>query len=461
MKIVDLFCGAGGVTSGIQETGFAEVIACINHDTLAIKSHHANHPNCQHYIEDIRLFDEKKLPKCDAIWMSADCTHFSIAKGGASRDPDSRSLSNVIFRYVFHCNPNYVIVENVKEFMTWGPLVQKKNRKGELVFKKNGEPHLVPDVDGDKLGSDYRQWVKTLKSMGYENYRWKLLNAADFGGDTSRVRYFGIFAKKGFPIDFPSATHHKDGLAGLEKWKAVRSKIDFSDIGRSIFNRKKPLVEKSMKRILAGLEKHKDTYVLKYMSNNAQTGVNRGSSLDNPCPTITTQGRLGLIKPLFVDMAYTGQKGRSFEQPATTITTTDHHNLITGLFIDPYYGNSTPMSLDKPLGTITTKDTFSLIQTQTKSVPSDMSKVQIKAGDGYYTRKLKEFCQENGICDIFQRMFRVDELLQIQGFPKDYVLFGSQAKRKKFIGNSVVPLMAKKIIEALFWANDKKIKLVA
>lgn len=166
MKIIDLFCGAGGATCGMEASGVAEIIACINHDELAIRSHSANHPHCKHYTEDIRLFDEHLLPQCDVIWMSAECTHFSIAKGGESRNADSRTLSEEIYRYAAHCNPNYIIVENVKEFLTWAPLVQKKDSKGNLVFKSNGEPYMVPDVDKHKLGSEYKKWVKKLEAMG-------------------------------------------------------------------------------------------------------------------------------------------------------------------------------------------------------------------------------------------------------------------------------------------------------
>lgn len=153
--VVDLFCGAGGTTTGVQWSGKAKVIACINHDSTAIKSHAANHPDCKHYIEDIRLFNEKLLPKCDIITMSAKCTHFSIAKGGESRNADSRTLSEELYRYIEHCDPTYIVVENVKEFLTWADLVHKKDRKGNLVFKSNGEPYMIPCTDRFKKGAKY------------------------------------------------------------------------------------------------------------------------------------------------------------------------------------------------------------------------------------------------------------------------------------------------------------------
>ena len=141
--VTDLFCGAGGTTTGIHLSGKAIVIACINHDETAIKSHAANFPDCKHYIEDIRLFNVNALQKCDIITMSAECTHFSIAKGGESRNADSRTLSEELYRYIEHCEPKAVIVENVKEFLTWSYLIQKKDKQGNLVFKPNGEPYMI------------------------------------------------------------------------------------------------------------------------------------------------------------------------------------------------------------------------------------------------------------------------------------------------------------------------------
>ncbi|KOY85048.1 hypothetical protein AD998_01800 [bacterium 336/3] len=486
MRVIDLFCGAGGATSGIQATDFAQVIACINHDPLAIRSHAANHPECQHYVEDIRLFDEKELPKCDALWMSAECTHISNAKGGKSRNADSRTLSFEVFRYAQHCEPNYIIVENLREILTWGPLIHKKNKEGEFMYEKDGSPTMTPDKDPEKLGSYYRYWVKTLKEMGYVNYSYKLLNSADFGEYTARTRYFGIFSKKGFPIRFPSPTHHKTGAMGLQKWKPVKELLDFGDLGESVFYRKKPLSENTLKRILAGLQKFVGSYILKYNSNNAKTGTNRGASLDDPCHTITTQGRLGLIQPIFFDMTYTGQKCKTIEAPAGTITTIDHHSLIQCQFIDEYHGKGRPQSIEKPLGTITTVDTFSLIQPfllddNFQNVGHHLNKphptilasqkythliqlkkvaqpLQINDMDGYYMKQVKLFCIEHGINDIYQRMLRVDEMKVIQGFDKNYKLFGSLKDQKKFIGNSVVPKMAKSIIEVLYEAcNDKKL----
>jgi len=427
MKVIDLFCGAGGTTTGVHLSGKAEVIACINHDATAIKSHAANYPNCKHYIEDIRLFDEKILPLCDIITMSAECTHFSIAKGGESRNADSRTLSEELYRYIAHCNPTYIVVENVKEFLTWAELVQKKDKQGNLVFKPNGEPYMIPDTDVFNKGKKYREWVRTIKAMEYE-YKYKVLNSADFGAYTSRLRYFGIFAKKGNAIRFPKPTHAEKGCENtVPKWKSVRELLDFENKGTSIFDRSKPLSEKTLKRIYAGLQKfvpNEANWIVKWLSNNPRTGINSGKSCNVPLDTIACQNRLGLASVEF-----------NTPQPKENVFTA---------FMDKYYGISNAQPLTKPCCTITTVDRFSLIQAEHGN-----TNTMIQANDSPYTKLIKEFMQANGIKDITMRMLTVQELKEIQGFPKDYILLGNQAQQKKFIGNSVVPQQMESIIKSL------------
>ena len=453
--VIDLFCGAGGTTTGVHLSGKAKVIACINHDPVAIRSHAANHPDCKHYIEDIRLFDEKLLPKCDFITMSAECTHFSIAKGGESRDADSRTLSEELIRYALHCEPTYIIVENVKEFLSWSELVHKTDKKGNLVFKPNGQPYLVPNVDKNQHGVLYRQWVKSIKAMGYE-YKYKILNSADFGAYTSRERYFGIFAKKGNPIKFPPPTHAKNGSKyTLPKWNAVRKLLDMENKGTSIFGRKKPLCENTLKRIYAGLQKfvpnQQNSWIVKFLSNNPNTGVNSGNSIDMPLATITTQNRLGVASIAFIDSYKTNHVPTSLYYPLPTITTQGNKSLVSvSVFIDEYYGKGKAKSIDKPCPTIPTVGRFSLVSCE--SCEQDYTNYAYNGSqdDSQYTRLIKDFMHQNGIEDIKMRMLTVQELKKIQGFPEDYVLLGSETQQRKFIGNSVVPIVIQKIIENLY-----------
>jgi DNA (cytosine-5)-methyltransferase 1 len=255
---IDLFCGAGGTTTGLHQARFngkpfAIVGACVNHDRLAIESHAANHKETLHFTEDIRFMNleklvihinilRKKYPNAKVyLWASMECTNFSNAKGGQARDADSRSLADHMDRYVLALNPDYFYYENVTEFMSWGPL----------------------DINGKPLsrlhGQDFVRWTKSIQDLGYF-YEDKTLNAADFGAYQSRERLFGIFAKPGLPISWPVATHVKTVkpirlFDNLEKWKPVREVLDLQEHGESIFGRKKPLVENTLRRLYSGLKK--------------------------------------------------------------------------------------------------------------------------------------------------------------------------------------------------------------
>ena len=337
------------------------MIACVNHDPNAIASHAANHPDALHFTEDIRTLKIEPLarhvglyrvryPKAKVVlWASLECTNFSRAKGGQPRDADSRTLAEHLYRYIDLLNPDYIQVENVEEFMCWGDL------------DKNGKP-----VSKHK-GRCYMRWVSAVCSRGYR-FDWRILNAADYGAYTSRKRFFGVFAKRNLPIVWPTPTHTKE-LADntifenkVEKWKPVREVLDLDDEGESIFCRKKPLVEKTLERIYAGLIKFvaggKDAFLVKYNSYNQQ-GHYKAPSIDEPCPTVATQNRLGVAKVQFLSKQFSGEpydKNISIEQPAGTITTKDHH-----AFISAYYGNGYNSSLDEPSPTITTGDRFSIV----------------------------------------------------------------------------------------------------
>ena len=363
---IDLFCGAGGETTGIEKATIkgnkcAKVIACVNHDKNAIMSHEANHKNTLHFIEDIRTLNSEGLEKLVKtvhafhpksyllLHASLECTNFSKAKGGQARDADSRTLAEHLFRYVEALNPDYIQIENVREFMMWGDL------------DENGKP-----VSKD-AGRLYLRWVRKMCSYGYK-FAHRILNAADYGAYTSRERFFGIFAKESLPIVFPEPTHSRNGESSLfgrkEEWKPVKDVLDLNDSGNSIF-REKPLSEKTLQRIYAGLIKFvaggKEAFLIKWNSMNAK-GEYKPPSIEKPCPTITTQNRLGIAKVNFLSKQYSGEpegKNISVDRPAGTITTKDHHAFITA-----YYGNGSNHSLKEPAPTLTTKDRLGYITAQ-------------------------------------------------------------------------------------------------
>lgn len=361
---IDLFCGAGGTSTGVENARYmgeqcAKVIACVNHDANAIASHAANHPDALHFTEDIRTLElsplvahvermKKIYPDALVVlWASLECTNFSKAKGGQPRDADSRTLAEHLFRYIESIDPDYIQIENVEEFMSWGDMDEK------------GHP-----ISKDK-GRCFEKWKRNVKKHGYD-FDWRILNAADYGAYTTRKRFFGIFAKRGLPISFPEPTHCKDGktdmFGRLEKWKPVKEVLDFSDEGESIFCRKKPLAEKTLERIYAGLIKFvaggKEAFIVKYNSMS-RTGKYQAPSVDEPCPVVATQGRLALAKVNFLSKQFSGQpdsKNISVEGPAGTITCKDHH-----AFVSAYYGNGHNHSVEQPAPTVTTKDRLALI----------------------------------------------------------------------------------------------------
>ena len=369
---IDLFCGAGGTSTGVERTAIggekcAKVIACVNHDPNAIKSHAANHPHTLHFTEDIRTLDltqlvehtkrqREKYPDAQLVlWASLECTNFSRAKGGQPRDADSRTLADHLPRYVEALDPSYIYIENVEEFMSWGDL------------DENGKP-----ISRDE-GRLYLRWVKNMCSYGYD-FSHKMLNAADFGARTSRTRFFGIFAKHGLPIVFPEPTHCKGGrqdmFGTLKPWNAVRDVLDLQDEGKSIFARKKPLTERTLERILAGLIKFvaggKDAFLVKWNSWS-KSGKYIAPDIDSPCPVVSTQNRLGIAKVQFLSKQFSGDpsgKNISIDEPSGAITCKDHHALVGAEFLDVHYGNGYASGIDAPAPTLTCKDRLSLVTSQ-------------------------------------------------------------------------------------------------
>ena len=573
--VIDLFCGAGGLSEGVEAARLdgnkcAKVVCCVNHDKNAILSHDANIPDALHFIEDIRTLELSPISTIverirqlypDAMIMlhaSLECTNFSKAKGGQPRDADSRTLAEHLFRYIDVIDPDYIQIENVEEFMSWGDM------------DENGKP-----ISMDK-GRLYQKWVRNVKKYGY-NFEHRILNAADFGAYTTRKRFFGIFAKKSLPIVFSEPTHCKGGrqdmFSRLEKWKPVKDVLDFSDEGTTIF-REKPLAEKTLERIYAGLIKFvaggKDAFLSRYNTVRPQDTC---KSVDEPCGVLTTENRFAKVQVSFLSKQFSGHpesKNVSVEEPAGAITCKDHH-----VFVSAYYGNGHNHSVDLPAPTVTTKDRMALIESRfmcsynfkdtgkdiNQPCPTLLTKdrlslvspffmnqysgggqvsdinspcpavtttpkqnlvtyqpwimntafsnvgssieepsqtitanrkwhylmnpqfnsaggsvdspcftliarmdkmppylvatesgqvaIEIYDNDSPMTVKIKEFMALYGIVDIKMRMLRIPELKKIMGFPEDYVLIGTQADQKKFIGNAVEVTQARKNTEAL------------
>jgi DNA (cytosine-5)-methyltransferase 1 len=439
--VIDLFCGAGGTATGIHLANCdSEVVACVNHDAKAIESHKLNHPKAVHYTEDIRNPEvvaklkiqvqelRYKYPLCViTIWASLECTNFSKAKGGLPRDADSRTLAEHLNMYVEAINPEYLMIENVQEFMSWGPL----DTLGKPISRFKG--------------SDYTAWVDSIKKYGYD-FDYRILNSADFGAPQSRKRYFSQFAKIGMPIEFPLPTHNKKGTDGLLKHSAVRHVLDLTDIGASIFNRKKLHVENTHKRILAGLKKSVVSTDKDFLTTYYGSGA-CVHSVDRPSPCLTTKDRVAKVH--FLMLSYTtGDNVKDIDGPAGTVMVNDKHNFVTAehFVYNPQYKN-TGSSIERPSPTVIARQDKAPLYLISYVFDSEL-KIPIYETDNPTLVKIKEFMAANGIVDVLMRLFYVPELLAVQGFPKDYKLVGTLAEQKKFIGNAVETTIAKKLFEA-------------
>lgn len=426
--IVDCFAGGGGASVGIEMALGRPVDIAINHDPDAILMHKTNHPDTLHLTEDIFKVNLKKYVKGQHVtlmWASPDCTHFSKAKGKKPLKQEIRMLPMAIVNHAKAVKPDVIIMENVEEIRQWGQL----NKKGRPIPKKKG-----------KL---YRKFMKKMYVAGYTNIETRELVAADYGAQTTRKRWYAVFRRDGKEIRWPEQTHSADGI-GFEKWKSCGDYIDWSDIGSSIFDRKKPLAEATQKRIANGIKKYiidaespyivrngeALAYIIQY-HGETRAGDSRGQLLTEPIKTIDTSNRYGLVTA-FIAKYYKTGIGQGCDEPLHTIITSPGHFGLVSAFLIKYYGGGCGQTLDRPLDTITTKDRFGL-----ENVILDIK------GEKYI------------ISDIFLRMLKPEELKVMQGFPKDYIIDRDYnwkkypiAKQVARIGNSVVPIMAEKLVEA-------------
>lgn len=264
------------------------------------------------------------------LWASCECTNFSRAKGGKPRDPDSRSLAEHLYRYIEALEPDYIQIENVTEFLEWGPLIEQDGQ-------------LMPDPD--RKGDSFREWFSHIEGMGYKG-GWRIFNSADFGAYTSRTRLFIQFARIGFALAWPKPTHRR------ENWKACREVLDLTDFGKSIFTRKKPLCDNTLRRLTEGIRKFANPqFVFRYM-----TGPGHVHSPEKPCVTLCTQKNLYLAAGKFMTRYFSGKgHNTSLDGPCGTLTTIPHQYPVTVTFMDNYFGNGYPTSIDEPCGTLCTK----------------------------------------------------------------------------------------------------------
>lgn len=367
--IVDNFAGGGGASTGIElATGYSVDIA-INHDPEAIKMHKANHPNTMHYCENVWAVDPIKACKGHPVglaWFSPDCKHFSKAKGGKPKDKNIRGLAWVACRWAGLVRPRVIMLENVEEFKTWGPL----NRRHHPIKAKQGKT--------------FEKFVQQLTDMGYV-VEFKELIAADYGTPTMRKRFFMIARCDGKPIVWPKPTHApadsekvKKGL--LKPYVGAYTQLDFSLPCPSIFDTSeeikekygiravRPLAQKTMDRIARGLKKFVLDNPEPFIIQCNHGGERRPNDIREPMPTITGKHGYGIVEPTlapYMGTNTTNHPGGNCKDPIHTITTGNQQCLISPTLIqyhsETVKGEVRGQTIEEPIMTVDGSNRYGLV----------------------------------------------------------------------------------------------------
>lgn len=460
--VVDNFAGGGGASTGIEAALGRPADIAINHDPVAISMHRVNHPRTKHFCENIWDVDPREACGSRPVglaWFSPDCTHFSRAKGTQPVKKEIRGLAWVVIRWARTVKPRVIILENVEEFQTWGPLSE-------------GRP------DPTRTGSTFRAWLSKLVACGY-TVEFRSLVAADYGAPTTRKRLYLIARRDDAPIAWPDETH---GEGRRRCWRPAAEVIDWSIPCPSIFERERSLAVATQRRIAEGIKR----FVLECADPFLVTlrGTDRAhlhaDSIGSPLRTVSASGTHhalvaptliarswgerkgqsprvpGLGKPLgtimaggvkhalvaaFLSKHYGGVVGHGLERPVGTVTGRDHHALTTATlapttdhsadvraFLISYYGTGVGQRASDPLRTVTTRDRFGLV---------------VVEGVEY------------AISDIGMRMLAPHELYAAQGFPDDYIIDAlsdgrpiNKTAQIRLVGNSVCPPVARALVAA-------------
>lgn len=476
--VVDSFAGGGGASTGIEAAVNRPVDIAINHDAEAIAMHRANHPETKHYQEDI--FQVDPVAACAGrpvglAWFSPDCTHFSKAKGTTPVKREIRGLAWVVINWARAVSPRVIVLENVEEFQTWGPL------------------------DGDRpdkarAGETFREWLAELRGCGYE-VEFQTMVAADFGTPTTRKRLYLVARREG-AIAWPTPTHGHGRPAG---WRPASEIIDWSLPCPSIFDRKRPLVEATLRRIANGVRRFVVESANPFIVPVTHGGDARVHGIGDPLRTVTAahRGELALAAPFMVRHGHystiTGAglregcgagtfRGQQLGQPVATVCATNDKHLVTP-FLAAHYGRGGTVGRDarEPVRTITPKDHNALVSpflTKYSGTSANGHVAEVRAfllkyygGDGEPNQQQSLFAPlhtvpsrdrfglvtvagvDYQIVDIGMRMLQPHELFAAQGFPSDYEIAPefngrplSKSAQTSCAGNSVCPPMAQAIV---------------
>lgn len=470
--VIDNFAGGGGASTGIAQALGREVDIAVNHWRPALAVHAANHPTTIHLAEDVFRVDPVKTCAGRPVglaWFSPDCTHHSKAKGGKPRSRKLRGLAWIVTRWAKAVRPRIIILENVEEFADWGPL------------NDDGRPNPA------RRGETFRAWKRKLASYGYE-IDHRVLVAADYGAPTTRKRLFLVARRDGQPIEWPAPTH---GVGRARPWRTAAEIIDWSLPCPSIFERKRPLAEATLRRIATGIRRYVIEAAQPFIIPTTHPRDARVHSLEAPLRTVTAahRGEFALIAPTLVQTGYgerEGQTPRALDigRPLGTVVAGGAKHALVAALLTKHYGGVVGHEVTRPIGVVTTVDHHSVtLSLLTKfygtSVGSDVRQpVPTVTAGGQHIGEVRALLERFGgtaqgalfpddmlvrvggevyqIADIGLRMLSPRELFGAQGFPPDYVIVTrapsgkpiTKTHQNVLAGNSVPPPLARAVVEA-------------
>lgn len=503
--VVDLFAGGGGASTGIEQAIGRSVDVAINHDPEAISLHQANHLQTKHYCSDVFEVDPVSVTgnrPVGLLWASPDCKHFSKAKGGKPVSKKIRSLAWVVVKWAKAVRPRVICLENVEEFQTWGPL--------------GADQKPCPK----RKGETFQKWAESLRSLGYK-VEWKELRACDYGAPTIRKRLFLVARCDGLPIVWPAPTHGDPKRSdtkgrGLKPWRTAAECIDWTLPTPSIFDRKRPLADATLRRIARGIVKYvieaQEPFIVSLAhGEESPSGVKRwgkgvrsirdplqtvlaggngaalvaasmqrcfgnsvGSKADSPLGTTTAAGGgKSALVTAFLAKHYGGVVGTDLGKPISTVTSVDHHSLVS-VFLTEHANasNQRNMDVNNPLRTQCAQvkgGHFAAVAAllvkyygtdQDPRLEEPLHTVTTKDRFGLVTVHIGG--EPYVITDIGMRMLQPHELYAAQGFPADYIIDQSADDSKRLsktaqvrmCGNSVCPPMAKLLVEANYVMSE-------
>lgn len=483
--VIDLFAGGGGASTGIEQAIGRHVDIAVNHDPEAVSLHQANHPQTQHFVSDVFEVDPIAVTEgrpVGMLWASPDCKHFSKAKGGKPVSKKIRGLAWVVIKWAKLTKPRRIFLENVEEFQTWGPVLPGGR------------------VCPERKGRTFRTWKRSLERLGGV-VEHRELRACDFDTPTIRKRLFVVVSFDGTPIVWPEPTNGP----GLKPYRTAAECIDWSIPCPSIFERAKPLVDATLRRIAHGLKRFVIDAAQPFIVPVTHQGDARVHSLDEPLRTITSaqRGEFALAAPTLIQTGYgerpgqaprvpgldkplgtcvdgqkhalvaaflakhfggepeAGKTATDFRRPAPTVLASGGPQAVVTAAMAKLRGTSSSAAANEPLHTVSAGGTHHaevralLVKyygtDQDPQLSQPLHTVTTKDRFGLVTIKGELYA----IADIGMRMLQPRELYRAQGFPDSYIIDRgadgrqlSKAAQVRMCGNSVCPPIARAIVAA-------------